>query len=289
MSAFKVSVVIPVYNAEKYLRNAVQSAAGLDSVGEVLLIEDKSPDNALVLCHQLAKEFTKVKVFTHPNGENKGAAESRNLGIKKSSFDYIAFLDADDWYLPNRFDRCKEIFSSNTNVDGVYDATGYYYEETQQQDPTKLTALKDPVEPEKLLLTLLMADTGRFHTNAITIKKSVLEKTGLFDPALRLHQDTHLWLRLAYAGKLIPGEIRRAVAMRRVHLENRIAHFDRASRNLLFIRTFEWFQNQEHVDKQSFRIIFNRYVAAVKKTLPERIIFTVVYLLKHPGYLKKMF
>src|SRR5688572_18232560 len=110
MWEFKVSVIIPVYNAEKYLRNAVESAVNLEEVGEILLIEDNSPDNALQVCLQLEKEYDKVKVHRHPNGENRGAGESRNLGIKKSSFDYIAFLDADDWYLSNRFKRCKEIF-----------------------------------------------------------------------------------------------------------------------------------------------------------------------------------
>src|SRR5687768_1176577 len=109
MPTFKVSVIIPVYNAEKYLRGAVESAVNLEDVGEILLIEDKSPDNALQLCHQLAKEFDKVRVFTHPHGENKGAGASRNLGIEKSTLDYIAFLDADDWYLPNRFVKSKEI------------------------------------------------------------------------------------------------------------------------------------------------------------------------------------
>src|SRR5687768_12809492 len=162
MTEFKVSVIIPVYNAEKYLRNAVESAVFLDEVGEIILIEDKSPDNALQLCHQLKTEFDKVKVYTHPGGENRGAGESRNLGIAKSSFDYLAFLDADDWYLPNRFTRCKEIFARDETNDGVYEATGYFYESMQQLDPTRLTTVKKKIAPENLLFALLNSDTGRF-------------------------------------------------------------------------------------------------------------------------------
>ncbi len=288
MSAFRVSVIIPVFNAEKYLRNAVESAVVLEEVGEVILIEDKSPDNALQLCNQLAKEFDKVRLLTHPNGENRGAGESRNLGIRKSTLPYVAFLDADDWYLPNRFTRCKEVFQNNNKTDGVYEATGYYYEETQQLDLSKLTTVKSFVDPGNLLVTLLKADTGRFHTNAITLKKTIFKKAGMFDPVLRLHQDTHLWLRLAHIGRLVPGEINRAVAVRRVHVENRIRHFDRASRNLLFVRTYEWFRKQEGVDKRSYRIIFNRYVAALKKNMPGRIFFTLIYLLRNSGEFRKL-
>lgn len=269
------------------MRNAVESAVILEEVGEILLIEDKSPDGALQLCLQLAKEYAKVRVYTHPNGENRGAGESRNLGIRKSSFDYIAFLDADDWYLSNRFKRCKEIFLTNDYSDGIYGATGYYYEGKQQQDPARLTTVKNHVPPENLLFTLLQRNAGRFHTNGITLKKSILEKSGLFDTTLRLHQDTHLWLRLAYVGTLVHGEIEKPVAIRRVHDQNRIQHFSKKSRDLLFVKTFEWFEKKTNVDKRCYRIIFNRYAASIRENLFGRLTFTLKYFIRNPSNLKK--
>ena len=99
----QISVIIPVYNAEKFIRRAVESAVILDVVKEIILVEDNSPDNALTICRKLEREYSKVLVFQHPDGQNRGAAASRNLGIIKASCELIAFLDADDFYLSNRF------------------------------------------------------------------------------------------------------------------------------------------------------------------------------------------
>ena len=94
MKDFKVSVITPVYNAEKFLTEAVNSAIHLDEVGELILIEDNSPDGALDLCRELEKQYDKVKLLTHPKNENRGAGASRNLGVRNAKFDFISFLDA---------------------------------------------------------------------------------------------------------------------------------------------------------------------------------------------------
>ena len=287
MSEFKVSVIIPVYNAEKYLRTAVESAVAIEEVGEVLLIEDKSPDNAFELCLQLEKEYEKVTVYTHPNRANRGPAASRNLGISKASFDYIAFLDADDWYLPNRFVKSKEIFSKYKEVEGVYEATGFYNEITQSLDTERLTMLKDIVSPEDLLFTLLKLDRGRFTTDAITFVKSILRKSGVFDESLRLHEDTHLWLRMAQVGKLVPGKLKEPVAIRRTHAQNTSQHLNKETRSLFHTRTFQWFENQDKVDPRAYRIIFNRFAASRKSSILTRLIFIIMYLVKHPQSINK--
>lgn len=63
----KISVIIPVYNAEKYIEKAVESALQFDEVFEVLLIEDQSPDNALAVCKRLADQYERIKLFQHPD------------------------------------------------------------------------------------------------------------------------------------------------------------------------------------------------------------------------------
>ncbi|MBP7177346.1 MAG: glycosyltransferase family 2 protein, partial [Thermoclostridium sp.] len=129
-----VSIITPVYNAASYIVRAVESALAQPEVREVILVEDCSPDDSLAVCRQLACLYPQVKLFQHPGGVNRGAGPSRNLGIIKSTCPYIAFLDADDFYLPARFSAAQAVFEQHSDCDGVYDAVGMYYEDEASRE-----------------------------------------------------------------------------------------------------------------------------------------------------------
>ena len=94
----KISVITPVYNAEKYITQAVESALQFPEVWEIILVEDQSPDNALEVCKTLVTNYPeRVKLYQHPDKGNHGAGASRNLAISKATGEFIAFLDADDF------------------------------------------------------------------------------------------------------------------------------------------------------------------------------------------------
>jgi glycosyltransferase involved in cell wall biosynthesis len=228
---FKVTVITPVYNAADRVRRAVESAVALPEVGEVILIEDGSPDDALVVCTALAGEYENVRLLRHEDGGNHGAGASRNLGLKHARFPFVAFLDADDWYLPNRFRADAQILTRDASIDGVYNALGNHYESDALREkwlaqgrPEVLT-VSAPVEPEELVQVLFWAHPkvhGEFHTITITVRREFINRSGGFHPALRLQQDTHLWKRMAAAGRLAPGNIEEPVAIRSVHAGNRM-------------------------------------------------------------------
>ncbi|MGE4514371.1 MAG: glycosyltransferase family 2 protein [Chryseobacterium sp.] len=228
-----ISVIIPVYNAAQFLEKSVQSALQFDEVKEILLIEDKSTDNSLEICEKLASENSRIKLFQHPDKRNHGAGASRNLGIEKATGNFIAFLDADDYYLYNRFEAEKEIFRDPA-IDGVFGAIGVEYltEKGRQEFQAKfkdipLTTVKYPAEGEEVfrgLLSLTPKIFGTFfHLNALTIKKSAVEKYKLrFNENLRVHQDSDFNIKLSYFCHLKSGIIDKSVAIRGVHDNNRI-------------------------------------------------------------------
>ncbi|WP_347218652.1 glycosyltransferase family 2 protein [Chryseobacterium sp.] len=255
----KISVIIPVYNAEKYVSQAVESALQFDEVFEIILIEDKSPDNALEVCKQLAEKYDRVKLYQHADKGNHGAGPTRNLGIEKSSGDFIAFLDADDYFLPNRFDAEKELFK-NPEVEGVYGALGvhYYTEKAKEQYYSlfgdRLTTVYKRHEPKEVFLgqIYLLGSFGLFSIDALTIRRDSLMKKmdPLFKASLRLHQDTEFLFRLSYYLNLYPGILDKAVAVRGVHEDNRITLVDSkkvnpaTTRVLLWKEVDTWAQNE---------------------------------------------
>jgi len=233
-SGFEVSVVIPVYNAASFVTQAVESALAQPEVREVILVEDCSPDDSLAVCRQLAGLYPQVKLFQHPGGVNRGAGPSRNLGISNSTCPYIAFLDADDFYLPGRFAVARSVFERQSDCDGVYDAVGMYYEDETSRERWHdhsiagegITTLPLGIDPVDLFTVLIKGGQGHVHLDGLTINRRILEKSNLFTelPGLEsMHEDTDFILRLAAVGRLYAGNLTVPNAMRRVHGQNRIS------------------------------------------------------------------
>jgi len=222
-----------VFNAVNFIEKAVASALQFDEVKEVILVEDGSTDNSFDVCQKILLVDKRIKFYQHPDKKNHGPSASRNLGIEKSNFEYISFLDADDYYFPNRFNEDKIVFAKHSNVEGVYSAIGvdfYTDNPIDQQNFTKsfgkLTTVNYQCSPEKLLKGLLgiyKKDFGNFSLDGLTIKKSVLSKLPyVFNNDLRLHQDTEFIIRLSHVANLYPGSLKIPVTNRGVHRDNRI-------------------------------------------------------------------
>ena len=91
----KVSVIIPVYNVEKYLTRCVESVINQTYKNiEIVLVDDGSTDDSLKICNQISKKDSRVKVYHKENG---GSGSARNYGLNKSSGEYILFIDSDDY------------------------------------------------------------------------------------------------------------------------------------------------------------------------------------------------
>ncbi|CAA7196688.1 glycosyltransferase family 2 protein [Chryseobacterium potabilaquae] len=230
----KVSVIIPVYNAEKYISRAVESTLQCNEVYEIILIEDQSPDNALEICKSLAGQYEKVKLFRHGDGKNHGAGESRNLGIEKATGDFLAFLDADDYYLPNRF-KAESILFQNPEVEGVYGGLGvHYYSDTAKEQYYKvfgdrLTTVYQKHPPASVFPGQLgmKGSFGLFSIDTLTLRReSLLNKMDIFFKNLRIHEDSEFFFRLSYYLNLYPGFLDCPVAMRGVHDHNRITEIE---------------------------------------------------------------
>lgn len=92
---FKISVIVPVYNVEKYISQCVESILAQTFTNfELLLVDDGSKDSSGAICDEYAEKDSRIRVF---HTENRGVSAARNLGIKEASADWICFVDSDDW------------------------------------------------------------------------------------------------------------------------------------------------------------------------------------------------
>jgi glycosyltransferase involved in cell wall biosynthesis len=276
----QVSVLIPVYNAAPYVRQAVESALAQAETAEVVLVEDASPDDSLAVCQSLVVEYPdRVRLFRHPGGENRGAGASRNLAIEKSRYPFIAFLDADDYFMPERFAVTKRVFEEKPYVDGVYEAVGGIVESEavrkrlQDQNITgfvdKPYTTSEPLEGDALRLAFLTGQVNEFNHIGLTLKREAAERVGGYSTTLKLHQDSHFTFRLICTAYLAPGEQTNAVTIYRFHEANRWSA-KRTPEDILHHRLLMgreivvW--AVEHIEREYIPYTIFRYLASYRIT-----------------------
>jgi glycosyltransferase involved in cell wall biosynthesis len=187
-----VSIIIPAYNAAEYIGETLDSVfAQTFSDYEVIVINDGSPDTE-ALESVLERYSSKLRYIKQ---ENKGAAAARNAGLRAAAGELVAFLDADDTWLPSFLEKQVSLLK-RTGADFVY-ADALLVGESAYSGRTfmQLHPSRGEVTAERLLglkVTIL--------TSTVLARRVPIMKAGLFEESLRRGQDFELWLRLAKLG-----------------------------------------------------------------------------------------
>jgi glycosyltransferase involved in cell wall biosynthesis len=213
----KITVIIPFYNAAAFIEKSVRSALHQEQVAEIILVNDGSSDNSLDIVRSIKDE--RIILLHHEGNSNKGRSATRNLGIKAATSEYIAFLDADDYFLPDRFENDLKLLETYPSCAGVYNAVGFDFINSKELNENLYTVTRE-VKPEELFLGLLDGMFGHFQINGLTVKKAAFEKVGLFNTDLEVAEDTDIFWKLSLLCNLYTGIIDHPVAMRLVHNDN---------------------------------------------------------------------
>lgn len=183
-----VSVVIPAYNAATFVRMAVDSALSQTwTVREVIVIDDGSADNT---GNMLATYGDAIRVVTQPNG---GLSNARNRGIREAAGTFVAFLDADDRWLPDKLARQVELMQQRPTVGFSSTCT---LVETPDGSPS---GRWDCPRVEGALLRTLFLRNGSVpgSGSGVMVRRELFDEAGLFDESLRSLEDIDMWMRLA--------------------------------------------------------------------------------------------
>ncbi|MBL1211027.1 glycosyltransferase family A protein [Geminocystis sp. GBBB08] len=212
-----ISVIIPAFNAEKYLKEALESVIKQNYHPlEIILIDDGSTDNTA----KIAKSFQNIKYIYQ---ENSGHAIARNNGIKIAKGEFIAFLDADDLWTPNKLSLQINYLNEHPDINYVLGQQKIFLESGIKKPKWLKDEYLDNAIPAYLLSALLT-------------RKSIFNQIGYFDSSYKHGNDSD-WLLKTIDARLSMYIIPEIVLLKRIHDANQSHNIEEMKSDVLsFLR-----------------------------------------------------
>lgn len=201
-----VSVIIIFYNAEYFIQEAIESVfAQTHKDWEILLVDDGSTDESTEIAQRYASQYSdRVHYLEHPSHQNQGMSMSRNLGIGQAKANLIAFLDADDVWLPHKLERQVAILASQPQAAMIYGETEYWFSWTgSHEDHARDYVQRHGIEARRLyeppiLLPLYLRGKAAIPTpSSIMVRRDALEEVGGFEASFGgMYEDQAFYAKL---------------------------------------------------------------------------------------------
>ncbi len=191
----KVSIIIPTYNSSLFIKRTIESVfAQTFKDWELLIVDDCSTDETLKIIEDLAKNNSKIKIFKTPENSG-GPALAKNMGVKNAQGEYIAFLDHDDEWLPEKLEKQLEFFGKNKDKKiGVVSCGANLVNEHG-----KCFSLYNPSRAKFDFPEILLRNPI-YSNSSVLIKKEIIDLVGERDLNMKYSEDWDMWIRIVKAG-----------------------------------------------------------------------------------------
>lgn len=179
-----ITVIIPVYNRARLLKRALESVLNQSHpASEIIIVDDGSTDNTLSLLEPYLKQ---IKIIRQ---KNQGVSAARNRGIKEAGSDWLAFLDSDDEWLPNRLENAVNFLRTNPDC-RIFQCEEIWIRNNRRVNPKKKHKKTGGwIFRESLPLCIV-------SPSALMAQRNLFDKVGRFDETLPVCEDYDLWLRV---------------------------------------------------------------------------------------------
>ena len=187
----KVSCIIIVFNGEEFLHEAIESVLAQSFADwELLIVDDGSTDSSCEIAQRFAQSSSgTIRSLSHADGRNHGMSATRNLGLSHANGDYVAFLDADDVWLPNKLAAQVAILDAQPGVGATYGRTLIWYSSGNAKEADfiyELGVTPDQIyHPPTLLLSQLHNVYQSPTTSGCLLRRALVNEVGGFEPAFR--------------------------------------------------------------------------------------------------------
>jgi glycosyltransferase involved in cell wall biosynthesis len=200
----KISIIIVFLNAGKYLSEAIECVLTQTHQNwELLLVDDGSTDQSTGIAkHYVSKFPARVHFFDHDGHANLGISATRNLGLRQATSEYVAFLDADDFWYPDFLERHLAILQAHPTAAMAYGPSEWWYSWTGVPADAKRDFLMEMgvetnalVQPPQLLMAMLTCEGTT--PNGILWRKSAIDAVGGYDESFRgMYDDQVLYTKI---------------------------------------------------------------------------------------------
>lgn len=208
----RISVIIPCYNGEKFIGDAIESVIRQTyQHWELFIVDDGSTDNSKEIVQRYLTD-RRIKLIEHKC--NKGISKTRNTGIKLSGGDYIALLDQDDVWFPNKLKMQIDCFKESQENVGIV-CTGMIFTDEKLKPQRNLRGFKDDDHRELIKKAYLQPTNS---ASIMMIKENCFSQLGLFDENLHGWDDFEMWMRIATQYKI--KYIKEPMVKKRMHPRN---------------------------------------------------------------------
>ena len=185
-----VSVVMPVYNSEKFVAEAIESILRQTFTDfEFLIVDDGSTDGSLAIIQDYAERDTRIRYFSH--AENRGEATARNTGMAHATCKCATGMDSDDVSLPERLEKQVELLESRPDIGAVGIS-----DRTCREDLTLIHTRQLPARHPVIALHLLLFTRTAMRSSPMMLRRVYLERQPIYDPSIIGGSDVDLYLRL---------------------------------------------------------------------------------------------
>ena len=235
-----VSVIVPFLNGEQFIHEAIDSVfmQTYDS-WELLLVDDGSTDHSTEIAKEYANKYPdKVHYLMHEKHQNKGLSASRNLGVAHSHGEFIAFLDVDDIWFPNKLEKQVNIMKEDPDIGVVVNPAFYWYEDGNKiLQPMTLSVGKN--QPTAWIIKILEGEDNTACPSAVLIRTDILRRVGGSEELFRgLFEDAVLWIKInLYASYYYDPE---CLLLYRIHSQSLWNGASENQRQLARMRFYVW-------------------------------------------------
>jgi teichuronic acid biosynthesis glycosyltransferase TuaG len=275
-----ISIIMPAFNAEKYISEAIESVlAQTYQNWELLIVNDGSTDSTQVIIDKYKNKSNRIKSFFQENGKQ---GKARNLAISKSCGIYLAFLDADDLWLPHKLEN--QINQMDELQADLIFSDSYIFYDNISSTMEKMHISEGYLKELNGIQSLM--EGNLIPILSVLVKRETVLRVGMFseDPLIANAEDYHLWLKIIMSGGILWGSSL-IFSSYRVHRNSSTNSDKYANKQLPYVyyNLIELFPNYKYLIYKRLKQFFkykNKFQVTNKKELAESIRLNCKFLKK---------